>query len=131
MISDLETLTSDLKNDGPVVLGHKRAVSYLEAVRRLTTLNIADGEIKDDFIKFLKVLHKHVAGIEDKLSSRNIIKDFLNSSLKLFDGVELTIHIIRVAAVKISIESVVESLVSRYEAHFDKSRQFTEEHALE
>ena len=36
-----------------------------------------------------------------------------------------------VAAVKLSIESFVESLVSRYEAHFDKSRQFTEEHALE
>ena len=67
MITDLETLSSDLNNDGLVVLGHKRAVSYLEAVRRLTTLNIADEEIKDDFRKFLKVLHKHVAGIEEKI----------------------------------------------------------------
>ena len=90
------TLSSDFK-EGLVVLGHKQAVSYLKAVRRLITLDIADEEIKDDFRKFLKILHKHVAGIQDKLSSRNIIKDFLNSSLKSFDGIELTVHIICIA----------------------------------
>ena len=37
---------------------------------------------------------------------------------------------INVAAIKTSVESVVESLVSRYEVHFDKERQPTEEHAL-
>ena len=82
LITHLKTLSSDLKKEDPVVLGHKRAVSYLKAVRRLTTLDIAGEEIKDDFRKFLKILHKHVAGIQDKLSSRNIIKDILNSSLK-------------------------------------------------
>ena len=35
------------------------------------------------------------------------------------------------ASVKISVEIVVESLVSRYENHFTSSRQGTEEHALE
>ena len=41
-------------------------------------------------------------------------------------------HCISVAAVKISVESVVESLVSRYENHFPKERCGTEEsHALE
>ena len=45
-------------------------------------------------------------------------------------GVELVMHIISVAAIKISVDSVVESLVSRYEVHFDKERQLTEEHAL-
>ena len=34
-------------------------------------------------------------------------------------------------AVKVSVESVVESLVSRYEVHFDAKRQLKEEHALE
>ena len=35
------------------------------------------------------------------------------------------------AAVKVSVESVVESLVSRYETHFDKKRQLSEIHALD
>ena len=34
------------------------------------------------------------------------------------------------AAIKVSIESVVESLVSRFEKHFHKSRQLKEENAL-
>ena len=40
-------------------------------------------------------------------------------------------HCFSVAAVKLSVESSVESLVSRYEKHFDKTRQLTEEHAKE
>ena len=35
------------------------------------------------------------------------------------------------SAVKVSVESVVESLVSRYENHFDASRQLEEGNALE
>ena len=35
------------------------------------------------------------------------------------------------ASVKLSVESVVESLVSRYETHFRKDRQLTEEHSME
>ena len=59
-----------------------------------------------------------------------MIKDFLNSEYHLYERVELILHIISVAAVKISVESVVESLVSRYEIHFDKERQLKEENAL-
>ena len=36
LITDLPTFSSDLKKKGPVVLGYKRAVSCLKAVRRLT-----------------------------------------------------------------------------------------------
>ena len=40
-------------------------------------------------------------------------------------------HSICCAAIKVSVESNVESLVSRYETHFDKSRQLFEEFAME
>ena len=49
----------------------------------------------------------------------------------MYKDVELIAHCICVASVKISVGSVVESLVSRYENHFTSSRQETEEHALE
>ena len=38
---------------------------------------------------------------------------------------------ISTAVVKISVESVVESLVSRYENHFDSGRQLNEDRALD
>ena len=46
-------------------------------------------------------------------------------------GIENSPLILCTAAFKLSVESVVESLVSRYESHFDSSRQLSEEHALE
>ena len=43
----------------------------------------------------------------------------------------MILHCICTAAVKVSVESNVESLVSRFENHFGKNRQLTEEHALD
>ena len=60
----------------------------------------------------------------------NILQDFIRSDLKLFEGIELTIQALLCASVKISVESVVETLVSRYEQHFDKKRSLKEEQAM-
>ena len=50
---------------------------------------------------------------------------------RVFKEVRVIVHVILTACVKISVESIVESLVSRYENHFTSSRQLTEEHALD
>ena len=42
---------------------------------------------------------------------------------------KVIIHLTCVACVKVSVENVVESLVSRYEIHFDSSRQPTKQHS--
>ena len=44
-------------------------------------------------------------------------------------GKELIIHCLLAMAVKYSLESIVESLISRYQVHFDKSHQLGEEKA--
>ena len=49
----------------------------------------------------------------------------------LYSGIEPTMQSIVTAAVKISVESVVESLVSRYETHIDSNRQLNVSNALE
>ena len=67
---------------------------------------------------------------ESELDSKSLIKLLLTEH-DLYSGVELTLQSIVASAVKISVESVVESLVSRYETHFDKKRQLKEVHALE
>ena len=64
------------------------------------------------------------------LSSSRIIKDFLSTELNLYNGVGLSIQGILCAAVEVSVESVVESLVSRYEVHFDKAKQLKKMHCM-
>ena len=49
----------------------------------------------------------------------------------MYSGIEISLHIVCTAAVKLSVESVEESLVSKYECHFDSARQLSEEHALQ
>ena len=58
------------------------------------------------------------------------MKDFMSSKLNLFEGIELTVQTLVCASVKVSVESVVESMVSRYENHFHKSRGLDELNAL-
>ena len=52
------------------------------------------------------------------------------TELKLFEGVELVLHAMSCAAVKVSVESVVETIVSQYETHFNKNRNLNEENAM-
>ena len=76
VITDLKTLSTEVMKQGPVLLGIKKVQSFLEVVRRLTSLDdISDDEIKDNIKRFLKVLHKHVVGIRGELNSRDLIKN--------------------------------------------------------
>ena len=65
------------------------------------------------------------------ISSMSILKDFFKTEFKLFEGVELVLHAMSCAAVKVSVESVVETIVSQYEIHFYKNRGLNEENAMQ
>ena len=70
---------------------------------------------------FIKSCKKYDTSI---LGSKKIIQSILNKeNIALFRNVKVIMHLICVGCVKISVESVVESLLSRYEKHFDSSRQ--------
>ena len=62
----------------------------------------------------------------DDLDSKDLIKLFLRSDKELYNGIEMIIHSICVSAVKISVETVIESLTSKFEIHFNKFRNVTE-----
>ena len=86
--------------------------------------------IEANYLDFLKVLEDHLKSKSIKsLDSKDIIKDFLDRDIKTHNGVEITVHCICAAAIKISVESDVESLVSRYEKHFKAIRKLGEENA--
>ena len=126
-VFDVRSFALEVIKHGSVHTAHKLGIQFVNSTRKLTNtlIEIPDDEIKDNFAKFLKVLEKEIKDKDvKKLDSKDIIKDFLRKP-ELYTGVELTLHSVSVAAIEISVESVVESLVSCYESHFDSKRQLT------
>ena len=119
---------------GHVYVGATRAEMFLKHTRKITaTLDeIPDNEIKENYKAFLFKLDRYLEGKSiQKITSISILKDFISSKLRLFEGIELTIQALMCASVKVSVESVVESLVSRYETHFHKNRGLNEKNAMD
>ena len=53
----------------------------------------------------------------------------MDTDLKLLKGVKIIVKVLYAAVVKISVESDVEYLVSRYERHFQADRQLGKDNA--
>ena len=62
---------------------------------------------------------------------KEFIKMFLNPSCGHYAGIEMIMQAITVYSVKQTVESVLESLVSKYENHFTHNRNMDEEHINE
>ena len=111
-LTDLKSLAMKLKVHEAVMIGHQNATLFVEKGQQLTdtVASIPDSPIKETCMPFLRKLEKHTIDIKEQdLDSLNLIRDFLSSHQCLYEGVELIIHIIGIAAIKISVESVVES----------------------
>ena len=109
---------------------------FIEYSRVITATldDVDDPTIKDSYNQFLKNMEQYVNQQStniNKLSSMTIFKDFLDLKKQLFVGAEIAMQVVMCASVKISVESVVESLVSRYEGHFKKNRRLEENNALD
>ena len=90
-----------------------------------------DSEIRIQFRKFISKLETHVAQLsEEDLSSIELIKVFLETERKLYVNIEMVMHVICVAAASMSVESVIESMVSIYENRNNKFRPISEERAV-
>merc|ERR1712218_303897 len=106
--------------------------NFVVNVRKLTNSvdHIPTEALKECYQNFLKAFEKYIEDKEvDNIDSKTVIKDFMKSDDKLYLGNEVIIHCLLALAVKYSVESSVESLISRYEVHFNKSRQLVEEKA--
>ena len=91
------------------------ASGFVESSKQLTGTieNISDEILENNYIKFVKVLENHVRNKKvENLTSKELVKEFLSTKLKLYEGVELTVHIVCTAAIKVSVESDLELLVS-------------------
>ena len=127
-LSDLRELAAKVREHGAVSVGLMLGENFVLNVRKLT--NSIDHIPTEAYQNLLKAFEKYIEDKEvDNIDSKTVIKDFMRSDDKLYLGNEVIIHCLLALAVKYSVESSVESLISRYEVHFDKSRQLGEEKA--
>ena len=117
----------------------EEAKRFLNALRNLTggVATVDDGDLINRYrmfvVKletlFIKSCKKSDPSI---LDSKEIIQSILKKeNIAFFKSVKIITHLICVACVKVSVESVVESLLSRYEKQFNFSRQPAEQHPLD
>ena len=134
VICDLSSLARSVKEHGAVVACLLKAEAFADTMHRLTnSLYHIPKEILQEFFKsFLRSFEVYIGKREAKdIDSKTVIKDFLRDDKKLYRGNEIILHSFCVVAVKFSVESSVESLISRYECHFDKSRQLSQERSTQ
>ena len=114
---------------GPVFMNAVRAVP----VRSLNV--VSDDNLKKQYREFLKRLEKSTRqySIEQlcEIDPKDILKLFFQPESGLFVDIEMVMQAISVCCVKISCESVLESLVSVFENHFDPKRNMKEESTTE
>ena len=121
------------------MVGLEKAKCFLNALRNITgsVATVDDRDLMNHyriFVANLEILFiKSYKEFDPSIfGSKEIIQSILKKeNIALFRNVKVIIHLICVACAKVSVESVVESLVSRYEKHFDSSRQPTEQHSLD
>ena len=112
-------------------MSNPERVKYLATVRKNipTIKDVRDETIIFQFKRFFERLEQEIKNKKaENLDSIELIKMFLNEERKLYKEIEIIIYCICASAVKLSvIESVIESLTSKFEIHFNKFRNVKEE----
>ena len=121
---------------GSVMVRLDETKKFLNVVRNITgsVATVDEGDLMNHYRMFVANLETLFVKSCKKID--RLILDIFQSILKkeniaLFRNAKVFIHLTCVACVKVSAESVVESLVSRYEKHFDSSRQPTKQDSLD
>ena len=95
IICDLKTVLSDVKKKGAIFFGLQNSAKFLSAVRSITGTidDVSDDDIVSNYRLFLKKLDKHFSKTNARsLTRKDMIRTFLSTATKLYEGIELTVH---------------------------------------
>ena len=143
-IIDLRSLALKVKQKGAAHVLALDGEQFTKVSKQLATniADVPDSEIRIQFRKFIRRLKTHVVQLskedqthvvqlsEEDLSSIELIKIFLESERKLYLDIEMIMHVICVADERMSVKSVIESMVSIYENRNNKFQPISEERAV-
>eukprot|EP00112_Aurelia_sp_Birch-Aquarium-sp1_P013876 Seg2973.2 transcript_id=Seg2973.2/GoldUCD/mRNA.D3Y31 product="hypothetical protein" protein_id=Seg2973.2/GoldUCD/D3Y31 len=129
---DLQTLTLKVRARGVPLITTLESNIFIKNAKEIASniRCVPDSEMRLQYREFLSRMQNSTSDIPDSgLKSLDILKMFLQSSKKLYKGIEMIVHVLSVASVAMTVESVVESHVSVYENRINKNRNFTEQRA--
>ena len=115
----------------PALLHESKGEGFIKSLRIITRLlkKVDDECLRIQHIRFLRNLKEltNNMSLEDlqRTNSKILIKQFANDT-NCFTGVELIMHSVFVSSIKVSIESIAESMISKYALHFSKIRHLDE-----
>ena len=117
-LANLKDTILKLKARGVTIVAATEGEKFVKNAKSLchTIEEISDNILKKQITLFLKkLLEMYNTKSQDEIKSIDVIKRFLGTNEKLYEGIEFIMHSISTACVAISVESIVESLVSIYE----------------
>ena len=135
VISQLSKIVMSYQQHTTTIVTATEGEKFLKNAKSLchTIEEIPDNILKIQYNMFLeKLLEIYNAMSQDELNeikSIDVIKRFLRKNEKLYEGIEFIMHSISAACVAISVESIVESVVSIYETRQTKSRTLSDDRA--
>ena len=139
-ILDLPALAIRLKEPGMSCI-KLATLDYPKFKKAVDTIPVRSlREVPEDILaqqhkEFIKRLQMITDDSDEKELSRtdpkDIIKKYFDPTLRLLENIEMIVQAMAVACVKHSCESVLESLVSKFENHFDERRNMGEDSAAE
>ena len=97
VLLDLETLALKVKLCGSAHVSAVQHKKFLEKARLFAPQidDISDQELRLQFNHFLRKLEKHVESIDEhNLTSLDLFRDILNTSLELYKDVEIIVYIL-------------------------------------
>ena len=134
-ITDLKSLLIDVKDNGALKVTAARSHLFVKAIRELPVRsldNVPDEILKAQFSLLLQRLEtlQQPCTLAENIDAKKLISLLLKMKEARYEGMEMVMQAVVAASTKFSVESVLESIVSRYEDHFDKTRSVGEEVAL-
>lgn len=135
VLTDLKLLATKIKLKGIPFTAASVTDKFVISAQKLVfeLQDVSPTELKFQYRRFLEKIDELIKFMPSKdfkgLKSSCIIKKFLSSKAAFFRDIEIILHAVTVAATIMSVESVCESLTSKYEYHNNRRRPISEETA--
>ncbi|CAB4032571.1 Hypothetical predicted protein [Paramuricea clavata] len=132
-LTDLKSLAMQIREKGHILLGVLNADKFVRIAKKISrnVRVVNNQEIVRQYKIFVRRLASKTEAIAipelQKMDSKDLIKKFLTSGGELYVGCEMVVEAIVVAAIKMTVESIAESVISRYNTHNSKLRSMSEE----
>jgi hypothetical protein len=133
-VLDLEHKLKEIQSSSPAVVSQQTMKGFIESADYIDhdlDIKIEKYEMREQYQVFIrKLADLSLKKESEKLSSMSILMIMMNTEGKLYEGCEAVMDILCQAAVKMSVESVVESWISVLEHHSSKTRDLKDETIL-